>query len=409
MSLGFPFGRRGEFWLALVGLAPGVVTGVLAMGLLAVGGVLTVVNIGLVLLVVVLTGVRRLAGFHRWLLGGLLGVRIPPPQPDRRTGLAAARRVLTSADSWRAVAYVLLNIPLSALIFVVHVGARFYGLAFLVFPLWWWALPEPIGIGSAPVDTWPKAIGMSVVGIVVLWVATWLGGRLVALLVAAARALLGPAPLSARVRALEETRGLAVADSAAALRRIERDLHDGAQARLVALAMSLTLAKDKLDSPDEARPLVDAALRGAEAAIKELRELVRGIHPPMLDLGLAEALESLVADNVPPVTVDVRLRERPSPAIETIAYFCAAELVANATRHGAAGEITVTVRQTGGELVVTVRDDGRGGAFIGAGSGLTGLVTRIRPVDGGLELDSPPGGPTTVRVRLPLAEATCGS
>jgi signal transduction histidine kinase len=292
-------------------------------------------------------------------------------------------------------------------LFVVLVGVRLYGYAFLTYPLWWWLLPETIGIGNVPIDSWPRAFAVSVLGIGVLWLSTWGGSRLVALVVAAARALLGPAPLSARVRALEETRGLAVADSAAALRRIERDLHDGAQARLVALAMSLTMAREKLDSPAEARPLVDAALRGAEAAIRELRELVRGIHPPMLDVGLAEALESLVADTRPPVAVAVRLRERPSPAIETIAYFCAAELIANATRHGGADEIAVTVRQTGERLVVTVRDNGCGGAAIGAGSGLTGLVTRIRPVDGDLELNSPPGGPTAVVVRLPLREATC--
>jgi signal transduction histidine kinase len=411
--LGAPFGRRqrGEFGLALVGLIPGVVGGLLVLALLSVGAVLTVVNVGLVLLVGVLTIVRGLSVLHRRLLRGLLDERIPPPQRAPVSRFAAARRLLTSSDSWRAVAYVLLNIPLSVLLFVVLVGFRFYGFAFLTYPLWWWLMEgggeRGIGVvGELRLDTWPLAFVASLVGIGVLGLSTWGGGRLVALVLAAARALLGPAPLSARVRALEETRSLAVADSAAALRRIERDLHDGAQARLVALAMSLTMVKEKLSAPhpplDQLRELVDGALRGARTAIQELRELVRGIHPPMLDVGLAEALESLVSDNVPPVTVDVRLRGRPSPAIETIAYFCAAELVANATRHGAAAEIAVTVRQDDQQLMVTVRDDGRGGAVVGAGSGLAGLVTRIRPVDGDLELESPPGGPTTVVVRLPL-------
>jgi len=166
--------------------------------------------------------------------------------------------------------------------------------------------------------------------------------------------------------------------------------------------MSLTMAREQLDDPDTARPLLDSALRSAETAIRELRELVRGIHPPMLDVGLAEAVESLVADNNPPVSVDVVLARRPSPAIETIAYFCAAELIANATRHAGAGEISVCAREVEEQLVMTVRDDGCGGATIGAGSGLPGLVSRIRPVDGSLELHSPAGGPTAVVVRLPL-------
>lgn len=410
--LGAPFGRRqrGEFGVALIGLVPGVAGGLLTLALLAAGTVLSVVNIGLLLLVGVLGAVRGLGRFHRWLHRRLLGERIPPPPRENRPGF---RRRLTSPDSWRTVAYVLLNIPLSVLLFAVLVLIRFYGFAFLTYPLWWWLVNDGDGrgigaYGDVRLDNWPMAFVASAVGIVVLAVSTWCGSRLVALVVVAARALLGPAPLSARVRALEETRSQAVADSAAVLRRIERDLHDGAQARLVALAMSLTMAREKLATPDEqrldqARDLVDAALRGAETAIRELRELVRGIHPPMLDVGLAEALESLTAGNIPPVTVEVLLRQRPSPAIETIAYFCAAELITNATRHSAADEITVGVRQDGEQLVVTVRDNGRGGAVIGAGSGLTGLVSRTRPVDGDLALDSPPGGPTTVTVRLPLA------
>ncbi|MGH3875987.1 MAG: sensor histidine kinase [Actinophytocola sp.] len=415
--MGAPFGRRqrGEFGLALIGLIPGLVGGVLTLVLLSAGAVLTVVNIGLLLLVGVLAGVRHLGGFHRWLLRRLVGEHIPPPRRDARpSGLAAARRRLTGSDGWRAVAYVLLYIPLSVLLFVVLVGVRVYGFGFLTYPLWWWLLDSDgergLGVGELQLDTWPSMVVVCVVGLAVLALSTWGGGRLVALVVAAARALLGPAPLSARVRALEETRGLAVADSAAALRRIERDLHDGAQARLVALAMSLTMAKEKLqpaapsgEQLDQAKALVDGALRGARTAIQELRELVRGIHPPMLDVGLAEALESLVADYRPSVTVDSRLRRRPSPAVETIAYFCAAELITNAAWHSAAGEITVLLRQSDDELVVTVRDDGRGGAVIGAGSGLTGLATRIRPVDGTLDLSSPPGGPTTAVVRLPLS------
>jgi signal transduction histidine kinase len=196
-----------------------------------------------------------------------------------------------------------------------------------------------------------------------------------------------------------------VDDSAATLRRIERDLHDGAQARLVALAMNVGLAKEKLaegGDPVEASRLLDDAHATAKQAIVELRDLARGIHPPVLDAGLDAALATLVSHSPVPVRLRTVIADRPDPAIETMAYFCAAELLTNVAKHSGAGSATVDARTSDRRLRLTVADDGRGGAWIGGGSGLAGLAERVATVDGRLTVDSPRGGPTTVRVDLPL-------
>ena len=217
--------------------------------------------------------------------------------------------------------------------------------------------------------------------------------------------------MSERVSELQRTRTLAVEDSAAALRRVERDLHDGAQMRLAALAMNLGMAREKLgDDEDDARPdnatvreLLDAAHRNAVDALADLRDLARGIHPPALDNGLPSALATLAASSAIPASVTADIDDRPAPAIETIAYFCAAELIANATKHSYANQIKINIfTERTGVLRLEVTDDGIGGADATHGSGLTGLAQRVSTVDGHLEMSSPPGGPTTVTVKLPL-------
>jgi signal transduction histidine kinase len=213
-----------------------------------------------------------------------------------------------------------------------------------------------------------------------------------------------------RVRELEQSRSHVVEDSAARLRRIERDLHDGAQAQMVAVAMKLGLAREKLGGtingtvqPDLERvlELVDAAHRGAKEAIAELRDLARGIHPPVLDHGLGTALTTLAARSDVPVDLVVDLPERLSAAIETIAYFCAAELLTNVAKHSGARRATLAAVRVPGLLRVRVSDDGAGGARIEARGGLAGLAERIRTVDGRLQVSSPSGGPTVVTVELP--------
>jgi signal transduction histidine kinase len=218
------------------------------------------------------------------------------------------------------------------------------------------------------------------------------------------------APLPQRVRELEQTRAHLVDDSAARLRRIERDLHDGAQAQMVAVAMKLGLATKKLGGMvdgtgqgdlDGVLELVVAAHRGAKDAITELRDLARGIHPPVLNQGLGPALSTLAARSDLPVELVVDLPERPSAAIETIAYFCAAELLANVAKHSGARHARLEAVHVPGLLRIQVSDDGTGGARVEARGGLAGLAERVRTVDGRLQLSSPPGGPTVVAAELP--------
>jgi signal transduction histidine kinase len=216
--------------------------------------------------------------------------------------------------------------------------------------------------------------------------------------------------LPRRVRELEQSRARVVDDSAVRLRRIERDLHDGAQAQMVAVAMKLGLAREKLAhlageaGPGEVQRVLDlvaAAHRGAKQAISELRDLAHGIHPSVLDQGLGPALASLAARGEVPVELAVDLPERPSAAIETIAYFCAAELLANVAKHSGARHATLDVAHGPGRLRLQVRDDGAGGARIQDRGGLAGLAERVAAVDGRLQVTSPPHGPTVVTVELP--------
>jgi len=213
-----------------------------------------------------------------------------------------------------------------------------------------------------------------------------------------------------RVRELEQSRANLVEDSATRLRRIERDLHDGAQAQMVAVAMKLGLAREKLGSalngtvpPDLERvlELVDAAHRGAKEAIAELRDLARGIHPSVLDHGLGTALTTLAARSDVPVELVLDLPDRPAAAIETIAYFCAAELLSNVAKHSGARHATLAAVLVPGLLQVRVSDDGSGGARMEARGGLAGLAERMRTVDGRLRISSPSGGPTVITVELP--------
>jgi signal transduction histidine kinase len=213
-----------------------------------------------------------------------------------------------------------------------------------------------------------------------------------------------------RVRELERSRALVVDDAAGRLRRIEQDLHDGAQAQMVAVVMKLGLAREHLGSVvarsgqgdvERALELVDAAHRGAMDAITELRDLAHGIHPPALDEGLGAALAALAARSDVPVELVVDLPERPSAAIEVIAYFCAAELLANVAKHSGARHATLEAVHQPSLVRVRVSDDGTGGARVEAGGGLAGLAERVRTVDGRLQVTSPTGGPTVVTVELP--------
>ena len=446
-----PFSRRAwtELGYCLLGLPLGAAGFAVIIVMMMVGagltGTLAGTVLGLLILVAALRVATSIGGLHRRVAAALIGERVPAP-PAFRPGRGVLGRLdarLRDGTGWRAVAYVLAKLPVSGL--GGYAAALWLGgLVSMTYPLWWEgfrthppgtrlsAVPVtmPLPFGLIHIATFSGtflALGAGVAGVLV---APWLARAAVAADRWLMRGLLGPGALAQRVRDLEATRALAVDDSAARLRRLERDLHDGAQARLVALAMTLGMAREKLGGtvgdPDRARELVDRAHRNATEAIAELRDLARGIHPPVLDNGLETALATLAARSAVPVELVVDLPERPSPAIEDIAYFCAAELLTNVAKHSGARHATLEAIAVPGLLRLRVTDDGIGGAARGSGpaaggssgtdsgggtgsgssgrtgSGLAGLADRIRTVDGRLQISSPPGGPTTVTAELPL-------
>jgi signal transduction histidine kinase len=304
--------------------------------------------------------------------------------------------------AWRARGYFLLKLPLAVAGVAVATACWLGGLFFLTFPAWWsLASRNLLGVVNLP-----TSFAFLPLGAALLLAGPWLLHGVTEADLRLVRGLLGPGSPGERIRALEETRARAVDDSAARLRSIERDLHDGTQAQLVALAMKLGLAKEKLEDAtpvDLARvtQLVGDAHRGALEAIAELRTLARGIHPAMLDNGLADALATLAARSAVPVEVITDIGERPSAAIETIAYYSAAELLTNVAKHSGARHATLEAVHVPGLLRVRVTDDGQGGANLAPHGGLRGLAERVRTVDGRLEISSPRGGPTVVTVELP--------
>jgi len=257
-------------------------------------------------------------------------------------------------------------------------------------------------------DTWGEALAGAAAGIVLAPLVAWIGAGTARALALAARSLLGPSErerLEHRVGELARTRAAAVDAQASELRRIERDLHDGAQARMVAVTMDLGRAREKLDSdPEAARELVEAAHAEARTAIADLRRLVAGIAPAVLtDRGLDAALSALVASCRVPVSLDVRLGERLPIAVEVAAYFVVSEALVNIQKHADAQHARVHLRLQDGSLIAEVADDGLGGADLGAGSGLSGLRDRVAALDGILVVTSPEGGPTIVRAEIPCA------
>ena len=413
-----------SFLLAIPCFVFVIVAVVLGLGLsLSFAGML----IGLPLLTVSLLGARKLGAVNRRLAGRMLGQQVaPPPPPPREPGAVGwIRAGLTAAAGWRACAYLVLKLPVAVLATVFASWVLVYGIPYLTFPLWWAVLHQFDVVVTAPswlawwkqdpvtvamhVRTLAAAFALVPVGALVLLAAPWMARGIIRMDQGLIGEFLGPPPAQ-RVRDLERSRARAVDDSAARLRRIERDLHDGAQAQMVAVAMKLGLAKEKLggtagtaaqDDFQRALELVDAAHASAKQAIIELRDLARGIHPPVLDHGLDTALATLTASSGVPVELVADLPERPSAAIETIAYFCAAELLANVAKHSGARHATLEAVHVPGLLRVRVSDDGAGGARIEAGGGLAGLAERLRTVDGRMEISSPPGGPTVVTVEMP--------
>jgi len=343
----------------------------------------------------------------------LLGVELGDPVPPLVGGTWWARlwERVRSGARWREIGYGLLRFPLGVLtslaVLLVWCGSA----ALVALPLYVGGLPGgtakfwlfEVGPGAA-------AWACTLVGVVGLALAApWFTVSLVRLDCAAARLLLGTDPnaeLDERVTRLETSRMAAVDSAEAERRRIERDLHDGAQARLVALAVDLGRARDRLErrgGDDDATTLVADAHEKAKLALAELRDLARGILPSVLtDRGLDAALSALAAACPVPVTLESDLPVRPSPRIEAAAYFVLSELLANVARHSEATRVDVRIARDGERLVLEVTDDGVGGADPSRGTGLAGLAGRVEAVDGTFSLDSPVGGPTRLRIDLPF-------
>jgi signal transduction histidine kinase len=362
--------------------------------------------VGLPLLWVAFGISRGVAEIERWQAAAFLGADLPL-RPWVRQGALPSRmwQRTKSRGSWLELVYALMVRPLASLAGATVVFAAWGGgLAFVLFPLY-----GRHTTSHGALFGWSPMWGISVlvhvvIGVGLLLAAPWLARGAAAIQVLAGLALLAPndrEQLETRVETLQDTRSRMVAAADAERRRIERDLHDGAQQRLVALAMTLGRAKVSHD-PALTASLVSEAHDEAKLALSELRDLARGIHPAVLtDRGLDAALSALAARSPIPVYVMAQVPDRPTPGVEAVAYFIAAEALTNVHKHSGARQAWIMVRQSGDRLQLEVIDDGHGGADFAAGTGLIGLRDRARAIDGELTLSSPPGGPTTIRVELP--------
>ncbi|MGH3249175.1 MAG: histidine kinase [Trebonia sp.] len=355
-------------------------------------------------LILLLTPV--LTRVHRHRMRTTAGLDIPP-QPKWRDLIAAYGivAVLRSESTRRQLFYHLLIAPVLAAAAVIAVGVWPGSIATTVASVIAWSHHLA---GAPPGDNEIKkgtAIALAFVGVVGLFIAPWLTSGVRAVDKRAARALLGPSradELEHRVEQLTETRAGVVDAADAERRRLERDLHDGTQQRLVSLAINLGMARAQAGTAEEARQAIAEAHDDAKAALAELRDLIRGLHPAVLeDRGLDAALSGIAARMPIPVRLTVDLQRRPAPVIEAVAYFVVSEGLANIVKHAQATEAAVFVQRSGDRLHVIVTDDGVGGADPSRGTGLAGLARRAASVDGTLDIDSPPGGPTLLTVDLP--------
>ncbi len=344
------------------------------------------------------------------------GVDIPRQAP--RSGWPSPAGIpgaLRAQSTWRKVAYHLLAGPLIALAALVAIGVWLAGALYATVYLYGGLLRDdsmirrathPHGVANlVNLPVAPVGVYLTVAGIAGLLVAPWLTSGVAALDARAGRALLGPSraeELEHRVEQLTQTRAGVVDAADAERRRLERDLHDGTQQRLVSLAMNLGMARVEAGTAEQAHQAIAEAHEEAKAALAELRDLIRGLHPAVLeDRGLDAALSGVAARMQIPVRLTVDMDRRPAPVIEAVAYFVVSEGLANIAKHSQASEAAVFVQRSGGRLHVIVTDDGVGGADPSRGTGLAGLARRAASVDGAFEIDSPPGGPTLLTVDLP--------
>lgn len=397
----------GLFWfVALVGGVP-------------LATVSTLLWVGLLLFAVLFMLLRGGSMLDRRLTRLVFEEEIADPYRPVEAGtlLGRVRIMITDPATWKDLAFQVVRAPLSFAYFCVSaVGWAFVAVCLSIPFIAQLTKPEdkPQMFGRTVENWWEGAmfVPAGLLGFVaMLYVIKGMSLAHVAL----SKALLGPsekqrlrasaAALNERAAHLQASRGRAVDAAEAERRRIERDLHDGAQQQLLAVAMDIGRARTKLDNdPEAARALIEQAHTGARAAISELRDLARGIYPAILtDRGLSSALSALAARSPVPVSIQADLPERPPAVVESIAYFTVAEALTNVAKYAEATHVAVEVTRDGDQVIVQVRDDGRGGARISPGGGLAGLADRAATIDGTLTVTSPPGGPTILTVSLPCS------
>ncbi|MGA5036010.1 sensor histidine kinase [Streptomyces capoamus] len=383
---------------------------------LAVCGAAGLPGPGLGLVPRAVRGVRALAARQRELARRWTGVEIPdppgplPPVPAGSSGAAARYRWIMGDPQTRREYLWVLTDPvagglLAFLPFALLLSGA-WGVFLAFFGVQLSAEWDGLWYGFVPVEGWTTATLAGVLGLLQLPLALWAAPRVVRRHALYTRAMLAPGEselMAGRIRHLAATRSAAVDTQMAEIRRIERDLHDGAQARLVAMGMTLDAAERLLETdPEAVRGLLAEARQSSSAALEELRDLVRGIHPPVLaDRGLTDAVRALAL--VSPVSAEVRseLAGRPEAPVESAAYFAVSELLTNVAKHAGAGRAWIDLRYDHGMLRIGVTDDGDGGADASRGTGLRGIERRLATFDGVLAVSSPVGGPTMVTMEIP--------
>jgi signal transduction histidine kinase len=361
--------------------------------------------LGALLLLVPVTG-----WIERGRIGLFTGFEIPSPYRELPDGKIGDRAIAFLSDGalWRDLLYSLLLFPIGLAQFVIGVVGFSVPVSLIISPYLVYAFGSVNvgGAGFTTVDTPAEAIPLAILGLILGLAAAYIFIVLARAHAVFACWLIGPddrRALAERVDTLSQTRARMVGVAVEDRRNIERDIHDSTQPKLVNLAMSLGMAREKLDTdPDRARELINAAHIEAREVLAEIRNLVRGLHPSILtDRGLEAAIRSLAGYYHVPVNIDIDLPERPPETVETTAYYIIAESLTNVAKHSQATEARVMVRMENGNLLIEIEDDGKGGAVPAPASGLSGLQDRAAALDGRLTITSPPGGPTRISARLP--------
>lgn len=410
-------GRAGL--LALGGLAGLILTALCVASFVST----LVAGLGLLLIPLVTVAVRGLAEFYRDAAGWRLGVTVarpylprpapPHPESPRRWPLRQARLtrwIVTDPATWRDLAWLPVNfvvgVPLAALSPLLVL----YGLYGVLLPVTWPLIDRRVGAGDAhflllTVSGMGRALLAVPLGVLVIGAGLWIAPPLLRAHARLTAALLGPTrgQLERRLARVTESRSEAVDSSAADLRRIERDLHDGVQVRLLALGMNLAAIQRLIRvDPEAAEALVRETRESSGKTLNELRDLVRGIHPPVLaDRGLADAVRALAMDLPLTAETDIDLPGRAPASVESAVYFAVSEALTNVIKHAVVDQVRIRLRYERGMLRAEVTDEGIGGADAAAGSGLRGVQRRLSALDGVVAVRSPAGGPTTVALEVP--------